>query len=119
MECEALQHGSRRGRPGRDHGRAVQVDPIKPKLKPPGTKRLKLKSDDSLSSFGFNFNLRRYTMGYIQTPGYADESHSATRSLGSNNATQLAGQFIAMGALNDDTPVGPARHCRQRHRHAF
>jgi hypothetical protein len=24
------------------HGKAVQVDPVKPKLKPPGTKRLKL-----------------------------------------------------------------------------
>jgi len=30
-------------RPGGVRGRAVQVDPMKPKLKPPGTKRLKLK----------------------------------------------------------------------------
>ena len=42
------------------HGRAVQVDPIKPTLKAPGTKRLKLKYDKLLSSFAFNFNLRRY-----------------------------------------------------------
>ena len=38
-----------------------QVDPIKPTLKAPGSKRLKLKYDELLSSFAFNFNLRRYT----------------------------------------------------------
>jgi hypothetical protein len=38
----------------------VQVDPIKPKLKAPGTQRLKLKHAKPLSSFAFNFNLRRY-----------------------------------------------------------
>ena len=43
-------------------GRAVQVDPIKPKLKPPGTKRLKLEYDGQLSNFGFKFNLRRYNL---------------------------------------------------------
>ena len=42
-------------------GRAVQVDPIKPTLKAPGTKRLKVTHDKLLSSFAFNFNLRRYT----------------------------------------------------------
>jgi len=35
---------------------------MKPKLKAPGTKRLKLDYDAPLSSFAFNFNLRRYTM---------------------------------------------------------
>jgi hypothetical protein len=48
----------------------VQVDPIKPKLKPPGTKRLKLKSDEPVSSFGFKFNLRRYIMGSIKDDRY-------------------------------------------------
>jgi hypothetical protein len=38
----------------------VQVDPIKPKLKPPGTKRLKLKCDILLSNSAFKVNLRRY-----------------------------------------------------------
>jgi TPR repeat protein len=42
-------------------GKAVQVDPIKPTLKAPGTKRLKPKYDQPLSSIAFNFNLRRYT----------------------------------------------------------
>ena len=37
------------------HGKAVQVDPIKPTLKAPGTKRFKVKYDKLLSSFAFNF----------------------------------------------------------------
>ena len=41
-------------------GRAVQVDPIEPALKAPGSKRLKLKCDHLRSSFAFKFNLRRY-----------------------------------------------------------
>ena len=63
----------------------MQVDPTKPKLKPPGTKRLKLKCDvpkskppgvkclkpirdDPLSNFAFNFNLRRYGEVLVTTP---------------------------------------------------
>ena len=42
-------------------GRAVQVDPIKPALKAPGTYRLKLKCHRPLSDFAVEFNLRRYT----------------------------------------------------------
>jgi len=42
-------------------GRAVQVDPIKTTLKAPRTKRLKLKCDEPLSYFAFNFNLRCYS----------------------------------------------------------
>jgi hypothetical protein len=41
----------------------VQIDPIKPTLKPSGTKRLKLKSDGLLSTSAFKFSLRRYTEG--------------------------------------------------------
>jgi len=40
----------------------VQVGPLKPTLKEPGSKRLKLKCDELLSSFAFNFNLRRYNL---------------------------------------------------------
>jgi len=36
---------------------------MKPKLKPPGTKRLKLNCDTQLSTSAFKFNLRRYTTG--------------------------------------------------------
>jgi hypothetical protein len=46
-----------------EHGEAVQVDPIKPTVKAPGTKRLKLKYDATLSKFAFKFNLRRYSTG--------------------------------------------------------
>ena len=38
----------------------MQIDPIKPMLKAPGTKRLKLKYDEPLSNAAFNVNLRRY-----------------------------------------------------------
>jgi hypothetical protein len=46
---------------GTDQGGAVQVDPMRSKLKAPGTKRLKLKHDEPLSGSAFKFNLRRYT----------------------------------------------------------
>jgi hypothetical protein len=42
-------------------GRAVQVGPVKPKLKAPGTYLLTLKHDELLSSFAFKVNLRRYS----------------------------------------------------------
>jgi hypothetical protein len=38
----------------------VQVDPIKPVLKAPVTKRLKLKQGELLSRCAFKFDLRRY-----------------------------------------------------------
>ena len=38
-------------------GGAVQVDPMRPTLKPPGTKRLKLKYDEILLQFCFQFQL--------------------------------------------------------------
>ena len=39
----------------------MQVDPIKPTLKPPGTWRLKLGFYELLRKFDFEFNMRRYT----------------------------------------------------------
>ena len=42
-------------------GSVVQVDPVTPKLKPPGTERLKLMYYKLLSTSAFEFNLRRYT----------------------------------------------------------
>jgi len=44
-----------------DQGKAVQVNPIIPTLKPPGTTRWKLKYIRLLSNVAFEFNLRRYT----------------------------------------------------------
>jgi len=83
-ECKPLGFGGwinvvrrRRGRAAvgrRHHGRAVQVDPIRPMLKAPGCERLKVTCDDLLSMFAFNFNLRRYTMA-----GYTPRFHPAVR----------------------------------------
>ena len=58
------------------HGRAVQVDPVKPKLKPPGTKRLKLKGDVLFSSVAFKYDLRRYA-----TEEAAAQAGTSTRPL--------------------------------------
>jgi hypothetical protein len=44
-----------------NHGKTVQVDRIEPALKAPGIHLLTLKYDEPLSTFAFNFNLRRYT----------------------------------------------------------
>jgi hypothetical protein len=41
-------------------GRAVQVEPMKPVLKAPGSTHSKLRYDGPLSNFALNFNLRRY-----------------------------------------------------------
>jgi hypothetical protein len=43
-------------------GEAVHVDPIKPTLKAPGAQRLKLQDYEVVSSFAFNYNLRRYKL---------------------------------------------------------
>jgi len=45
----------------------VQVAPIKPTLKPTGTKRLKLNYDILFSTSAFKFNLRRYTKDAAHT----------------------------------------------------
>ena len=61
-ESERGPGGGRRGADAAQRGRAVQVDPMKPKLKPPGAKRLKLNCDTLLSTSAFRFNLRRYNV---------------------------------------------------------
>ena len=66
------------------HGRAVQVDSIKPKLKPPGTKRLKLNCDILLSTSAFKFNLRRYNMAMIETLRNGTLALAGTRGLHSS-----------------------------------
>jgi len=72
IECKPLVGGRggdprRRRREAAVHracvGRALQVDPIKPSLKTPDSKSLKLEQEKLLSSFAFNFNLRPYILG--------------------------------------------------------
>jgi len=43
-----------------DRGRAMQVDPIEPQLRPPGSQRLKVNCDVLLSTSAFKLNLRCY-----------------------------------------------------------
>jgi hypothetical protein len=45
-----------------DHGRAVQVEPMKSVLKAPGAMLLKLRYDELLLLFPFNYSLRQYTV---------------------------------------------------------
>jgi hypothetical protein len=54
----------------------VQVDPIKSTLKAPGAKRLKLKYDEPLAKFAFNFNLRRYNREAISDAAFLMEAGS-------------------------------------------
>jgi len=56
-------------KPSSKRGRAVQVDPIKPTSKAPGSDRLQLKCDDLLSKFAFNFKLRRYNGFFFRVVG--------------------------------------------------
>ena len=53
-----------------ERGEAVQVEPIKSNMKAPGAQRLKLKYDNPISSFAFNFNLRRYSVGCLRRQKY-------------------------------------------------
>ena len=48
----------------------MQVDPIKPTLNAPVSKRLKLEFPRSVSSFAFDFNLRRFTEVVMSNGGY-------------------------------------------------
>jgi hypothetical protein len=54
------QDGGHRSHHLAAQGKAVQVDPIKPNLKAPGTNRLRLNYEKLLPSFAFNLSLRRY-----------------------------------------------------------
>jgi hypothetical protein len=76
------------------HGRAVQVDPIKPSLKASGPKRLKLEYDKMLSTFAFKFNLRRYIMNA--------NSADAGVVIGALSGTALTALMEGLGRFNFD-----------------
>ena len=60
----------------------MQVDPIKPKLKLPGTKRWKLNCDGRLSKFAFKINLHPYNVGEAaQMLALGRRLHSSTFQL--------------------------------------
>ena len=61
----------------------MQVDPIKPTLKGPEIKRLKLQCDGPVSIFAFKSNLRRYTKDAAEAWRNAtDDMISADRAAG-------------------------------------
>jgi hypothetical protein len=71
----------------------VQVNPVKPPLKPPGINRLKLSYDKLLSNFALKFNLRRNIK--------ADEKGTEQQALEINYDPE--GLFKEV----DETSVGP------------
>jgi len=66
-ECKPLSTGSMSATTSRP-GMAVQIYPIKPTLKLPESKLLKLTYGELLSTFAFNFNLRRYAPPALAPP---------------------------------------------------
>jgi len=72
----------------------VQVDPIKPKLKGPGTKRLKLTCDEPLSNVAFKLNLRHYVTVGANLTGIAPAHFGGGGSL----ITLTGVGFAAAGA---------------------
>jgi hypothetical protein len=80
----------------------VQVDPSKPTLKAPETKRLKLQCDGPLSDFAFNFNLRRYKMEEMRRGRVSINGEI----FGSLRDTDFAvGSLGGMGDMNDALPL--------------
>jgi hypothetical protein len=58
---------------------------MKPKFKPPGTKRLKLKCGILLSTSAFKINLRRYTLG-AAAEADAAAAHAAAAAAAAANS---------------------------------
>ena len=59
------------------NGRAVQIDPMKPVLKAPGSMLLKPIHDEPLSTFAFKFNLCRYAMCCCSSAPASSSSHAS------------------------------------------
>jgi hypothetical protein len=59
----------------------VQVDPIKPTLKPPRSKSLKLEYDGPPSNFAFKFNLRRYIEAVVAAAAAKSDDDDRTKPL--------------------------------------
>jgi hypothetical protein len=76
-ECEPLHPGQveepekEATRAPASRGKAAQVDPITPKLKPPVSKILKPEYDKLLSNIAFKSILRRYTMVEMHAASFA------------------------------------------------
>jgi len=74
--------------------RRWKVEPMKSKLKAPGTKRLKLNYDNMFTSFAFNSNLGRYLLAAMEGVGLAyremgDDPAAVFRSADKNMSGDL------------------------------
>ena len=80
------------------HGRAVQVDPIKPVLKAPGSILLKLRCDDGLlSKVAFDFNLRRYNAD-------CGDAFCCSAENFAGDETTVLGKCCALGDVSCNAP---------------
>jgi hypothetical protein len=77
----------------------VQIDPVKPKLKPPGTIRLKLVCDVLLSNFAFKFNFRRYTMVRDDKAAESREQPAPLVSVRPEDSLHLVSLTLMQGRL--------------------
>ena len=85
----------------------MQVNPIKPKLKPPGTKRLKLNRDILQSTSGFEFNLRRYNVDVCYGSDLLGAMHKwQAHGIPLHTAANVSAASVL--ASLTVTPVGPA-----------
>ena len=85
----------------------MQVDPIRPTLRAPGTKRSKLKCADLHSSFAFELNLRRYILEAKERAiDSLRETLSATRRSLEHRITK-AEDILCMAAAPPATAMHP------------
>ena len=87
------------------HGRAVEVDPIKPKLKPPVTKRLKVNCVVLLPTSAFKFDLRRYSTGRCRGRHPRRVASTGTRSPPSSSTNQSSSTPGRQGPVNNQATL--------------
>jgi hypothetical protein len=83
----------------------VQVDSIKPTLKAPGTKRLKVECEELFSKVAFNLSLRRYTWAEKLPANYP--LLTGQRVLDVMFPSVLGGTCAIPGRAVQDAPIKP------------
>ena len=92
----------------------MKVDPVKPKLEPPGTKRLKLNFDTLLSTSAFKFNLRRYIkLVKINTENYPKIASSYKVEAGPACLVCLFGHIVPVLQLQRERRMRTGRRMRR------
>jgi len=109
-EFQPLPGGVRSGRRGAAQlSRAVQVDPIKPTLKAPGTKHLKLQYYELLSSVASKINLRLYHSDIRRLIDLKNSTESAFEELSKYTAAKRAAHKTKKLAQREEA-VGRGLH---------